>query len=238
MIVSLFAGCIFLVAGFVQGLTGFGSALVAIPLLSLILDIKLAVPLCILNGLVITVYLALHLRRHLDRTKILPLVLGSIPGVFAGATLLQRVDAGIIRFCIGLLLVSYSLYNLLVRPRSFGLSRPWGYAAGFLTGAIGAAFSAGGPPAIIYTTMAGWNKEEIRATLSGFFVANSIVTALVHALTGVATPATARIFLVTAPFVLVGTVAGSHVSTKINQQAYLRIIYLFLVVTGTMMICY
>ena len=237
MIISLLAGCIFLVAGFVQGLTGFGSALVAIPLLSLILDIKLAVPLCILNGLIITIYLALHLRRHLDRTKILPLVAGSIPGVFAGATLLQRVDAGIIRFCIGLLLISYSLYNLLVRPRPRGLARAWGYAAGFLTGAIGAAFSAGGPPAIIYTTLAGWNKEEIRATLSGFFVTNSIVTALVHALTGVSTPATVRIFLVTAPFVLVGTVAGSHVTGRINQQAYLRIIYLFLVVTGTMMIC-
>ncbi len=236
MIISLLAACIFLAAGFVQGLTGFGSALVAIPLLSLIFDIKAAVPLCILNGLIITVYLALHLRRHLDRAKILPLVAGSIPGVFVGATLLQRVDSGIIRFCIGLLLICYSLYNLLVRPRPLGLSRVWGYAAGFLTGAIGAAFSAGGPPAIIYTTLAGWNKEEIRATLSGFFVANGIVTAIVHALTGVSTPATMRIFLVTAPFVLLGTVAGSHVTGKINQQTYLRIIYTFLVVMGIMMV--
>jgi len=236
MIISLLAGCIFLVAGFVQGLTGFGSALVAIPLLSLILDIKAAVPLCILNGLIITIYLVLHLRRHLDRAKILPLVVGSIPGVFVGATLLQRVDSGIIRFCIGLLLICYSLYNLLVRPRPLGLSRAWGYAAGFLTGAIGAAFSAGGPPTIIYTTLAGWKKEEIRATLSGFFVANGIVTAVVHAVTGVSTSATVRIFLVTAPFVLLGTVAGSHVTGKINQQAYLRIIYTFLVVMGIMMI--
>ena len=237
MITSLFAGFIFLAAGFVQGLTGFGSALVAIPLLSLILDIKVAVPLCILNGLILTIYLALHLRRHLDRTKILPLVAGAIPGVLVGAILLQRVDAGIIRFCIGVLLISYSLYNLLVRPRSLELSRKWGYAAGFLTGAIGAAFSAGGPPAIIYTTLAGWTKEEIRATLSGFFVVNSIVTAFVHALTGVSTLVTVRIFLVTAPFVLVGTIAGSHVTARVNQQTYLRIIYLFLVVTGMMMIC-
>ncbi len=236
MMISLLAGCIFFVAGFVQGLTGFGSALVAIPLLSLILDIKAAVPLCILNGLIITMYLALHLRRHLDRTKILPLVVGSIPGVVVGATLLQRVDSDIIRFCIGVLLISYSLYNLFVLPRSPGLSRGWGYGAGFLTGAIGAAFSAGGPPAIIYTTLAGWNKEEIRATLSGFFVANGIVTAIVHALTGVSTSATVRIFLVTAPFVLLGTVTGSRVTGKINQQTYLRIIYTFLVVMGIMMI--
>ncbi len=235
MVITLLTGCIFLVAGFVQGLTGFGSALVAIPLLSLIIDIKAAVPLCILNGLVITIYLALHLRRHLDRRKILPLVLGSIPGVVVGATLLKRVDSDIIRFCIGLLLVSYSLYNLLARPRPFGLARGWGWVAGFLTGAIGAAFSAGGPPAIVYSTLAGWKKEEIRATLSGFFVANGIVTAAVHALTGVSSLATVQLFFVTAPFVLLGTALGSRVTSRIDQRIYLRIIFAFLVVMGIMM---
>ncbi len=236
MILSLSAGLIFLGAGFIQGLTGFGSALVAIPLLTLIMDIKAAVPLCILNGLVITIYLAVHLRHHLDRGKILPLILGSVPGVVVGATLLKRVDSNLLRICIGLLLISYSLYNLFISPRSPGLAHYWGYVAGFLTGAVGAALSAGGPPAIVYSTLTGWSKEEIRATLSGFFVANGIVTACVHALTGVSTAATARIFLMTAPFVLLGTVIGSHVTSRIEPRIYLRIIYSLLVVMGCMLI--
>ncbi len=236
MTTYLLAGFIFLGAGFIQGLTGFGSALVAIPLLALIIDIKAAVPLCILNGLIITIYLAVQLRRYLDRRKILPLVLGSIPGVFVGATLLKRVDSDVIRTGIGLLLISYSLYNLLARPRPLNPARIWGYIAGFLTGAIGAAFSAGGPPTIVYTTLTDWKKEEIKATLSGFFVLNGILTALVHVLTGVSTVTTAGYFAVTAPFVLVGTVLGSRVTGKIDRRTYLRIIYGFLIVMGVMLV--
>ena len=236
MITYLLAGLIFFGAGFIQGLTGFGSALVAIPLLSLIIDIKIAVPLCILNGLIITVYLAVQLRRHLDRKKILPLVFGSIPGVVVGATLLQRVDSSVIRSGIGLLLISYSLYNLLARPRPLKPAKEWGYVAGFLTGAIGAAFSAGGPPAIVYTAVSGWKKEEIKATLSGFFVANGVVTALAHAITGVTSLTTVGFFGITAPFVLLGTALGSRVTGKIDQQTYLRIIFCFLFAMGIMMI--
>lgn len=236
MTTYLLAGCIFLAAGFIQGLTGFGSALVAIPLLALIIDIKAAVPLCILNGLIITVYLAVQLRRYLDRGKILPLVLGSIPGVFAGVTLLKGVDSSVIRTCIGLLLIIYSLYNLLIHPRPLRPARAWGYVAGFLTGAIGAAFSAGGPPTIVYTTLTDWKKEEIKATLSGFFVLNGILTALVHVLTGVSTVTTAGYFAATAPFVLVGTVLGSRVTGKIDRRTYLRIIYGFLIVMGVMLV--
>jgi len=230
------AGLIFLGAGFVQGLTGFGSALVAIPLLCLIMDIKAAVPLCMLSGLIITVYLAVQLRHHLDKRKILPLLLGSILGIFVGVTLLKEVDAGVLRICIGFLLICYSLYNLLAQPRPLNPAKIWGYVAGFLTGAIGAAFSAGGPPAIVYTTLTDWKKEEIKATLSGFFALNGIVTASVHALTGVSTMTTAKLFAVTAPFVLIGTVLGSRVTGKIDRRTYLRIIYGFLIVMGIMMI--
>lgn len=236
MTTYMLAGLIFFAAGFVQGLTGFGSALVAIPLLSLIIDVKWAVPLCILNGLIITVYLSLHLQRHLDQKKILPLVIGSIPGVFVGATLLQQVDAAVIRTGIGLLLISYALYNVLVRPRPVCPAKAWGYLAGFFTGAIGAAFSAGGPPTIVYTTLTDWKKDEIKATLSGFFVVNGLVTATVHAVAGVSSSATVTFFIITAPFVLIGTILGTKVTGKIQRKTYLQLIYGFLILMGIMMI--
>jgi len=232
----LMAALIFFAGGFVQGLTGFGSALVAMPLLALIMDVKAAVPLCMADGLVITLYLVVRLRHHLDPGKIMPLVLGSLPGILAGVTLLKRVDSGLIRCVLGLLLVGYSLYSLLVRPRSLNLSRIWGYMAGFLTGAIGAAFSAGGPPSIIYTTLSGWSKDEIKATLSGFFVINGLVTVLVHALTGVSGRETGLAFVVTAPFVLAGTGIGSRVSDRINRRLYLRLVHLFLLLMGVMLV--
>ncbi len=232
----LLAGIVFLAAGFVQGLTGFGSALVAIPLLSLIMDVKQAVPLCILNGLAITGYLAIQLRRDLDPARIAPLLLGSLPGILVGATLLKALDSALIRSGIGLLLVSYSLYNLFFRPRPLYPGRAWAWLAGFLTGAIGAAFSAGGPPAIIYTTLSGWNKNEIKATLTGLFAINSSLIAVAHALAGVTTRTTIVAFGVTVPFVLAGTALGSMMTDRIDRATYIRIIHVLLTIMGLMLL--
>ena len=74
MSIALIVGMIFLLAGLVQGLTGFGSALVAIPLLCLVVDIKTAVPLCMLNSLIITTTLILQLKKDVDRKKLCPFV--------------------------------------------------------------------------------------------------------------------------------------------------------------------
>jgi len=232
----LFAGIIFFLAGFVQGLTGFGSALVAIPLLSFIFDIRTAVPLCMLNGVVITAYMTFTLRYHLDREKILPLLTGALPGILVGVYLLKNSDESFIRCGIGALLIAYSLYNLVASPRPLNPGKAWGYVAGFLTGTIGAAFSAGGPPAIIYSTLTSWSKDEIKATLTGFFLVIGTLTAAMHALTGITTLDTLQIFAVTMPFVLTGTITGSKVSDKINRKTYLNIIYWFLMAMGALMI--
>ncbi len=230
------AGLIFLLAGCVQGLTGFGAGLVAIPLLCLIIDVKIAVPLCILNGLIITSYLAVKLRSYLDKTKIFPLLIGSIPGVLIGAMLLKHIYPNHIRTLLGILLISYSGYNLLAKPKPIRPLVIWGYIAGFFTGGITALLSAGGPPAIIYTTLTDWKKEEMKATLTGFFVFNAIFTAVVHALNGMTTGITLQYFVATAPFVLLGTVLGSKLSERINRTLYLQIVYSFLIVMGLMML--
>jgi uncharacterized membrane protein YfcA len=235
MTVPLIAGLIFLLAGFVQGLTGFGAALVAIPLLGFIMDIKTAVPLSMLNGLIITGYLAVALRRHLDREKILPLLMGALPGILVGVYLLKEADSSLIRYGIGMLLLAYSLYNLLAHPRPLNPAKGWGYLAGFLTGTIGAAFSAGGPPAIIYTTLTSWSKDEIKATLTGFFVINGVITAFMHAASGITTLEILEIFCFTAPFSFIGTTIGSRVSGRINRKTYLQTIYYFLILMGLMM---
>jgi len=224
--------CIIFFSGVVQGLTGFGSALVAIPLLSLIMDVKQAIPLAILSGLVITTTLVFTLRHLVDWRKILPLVIGSIPGVLLGATVLKQADPVVISRFLGILLIVVSSLHLFFRPRPVKPSRLWGLIAGFFSGAINATVGAGGPPAIIYATLQRWSKDEIRATLTGFFVCNGYVTALVHAGHGIIDGMVLRLFLFSFVCVLLGTLSGSLLSRIIERTAYLRIVYLLLMVLG------
>lgn len=236
MMTALIVGMIFLLAGLIQGLTGFGSALVAIPLLCLVIDIKTAVPLCMLNSLIITTTLVLQLKKDVDRRKIMPLCLSAIPGILVGVTVLKMVDATTMRFLLGTFLTIYAIYSLAAQPKPRKLHPVWSWVAGFSSGAIGAAFSAGGPPTIIYTALQNWNKDEIKATLTGFFMVNSYLIATVHGLTGMTTKQSLLLFLASAPFVLVGTLGGSRLYRFLPDKNYVTMIYTFLIIMGVMMI--
>jgi hypothetical protein len=232
----LIAG-IFVAAGFTQGFTGFGSALVALPLLVLFIDIKTAIPLCSLNGLLITGFLALRLRRHIDRKKIAPLLVGSLPGIFIGASLLKKADPGLMKILLSGLLISYALYRLLGKNRAALRPHPfWSYVAGFATGIIGSAFSAGGPPVIIYTTLTGWRKNEIKATLSGFFLVSTMFIVVAHAVNGLTTGPVLISFAAAAPGVLVGVISGSKLYDRVDSEEYLRLLYFCLLALGLMML--
>lgn len=229
-------GSIFLIAGAVQGLTGFGAGLVAIPLLCLVLDVKIAVPLVVLNYVFITGFLCFELRSYLDVRKITPLLIGSIPGIAIGSQLLGICNPEIVRLFLGFLLVIYCGYQLFTVPRSFKMPRIVGYAAGFFTGLFTALLSAGGPPAIIYSALTDWTKDEIKATLTGFFVFNTGATVIAHAVSGLTTMLTLQYLCVTMPLVLIGTAIGHKCSARIDQAAYLKIIYILLIVMGLVMI--
>lgn len=236
MSIFLLAGLIFLFAGIVQGLTGFGAGLLAIPLLCLIMDVKSAVSLCILSTLIISTTMAYDLRRFLDHRKIIPLLLGSLPGVVVGTMLLRQVDQDLIKNLLGILLICVSCLNLLFRPRALNPSLFWGYLAGFFSGVINALLAAGGPPAIIYTTLHDWKKDEIKATLTGFFMLVGYCTAAVHTSNGLIDVQILSYFVVTLPFVFTGTLIGSRISGYINRRHYLQAVYGLLMVLGILML--
>ena len=227
---------IFLLAGFTQGISGFGAGLVGMPLLTMLLGIKAAVPLSMLNGLLITGFLSLQLKRHIDWQKILPLLLGCLPGIVLGAVLLKSLNADLLQLCLGVFIAAYALYCLGSPPRLKVISPRWSYLAGFLTGTISSVFSAGGPPAVIYVSLTGWTKDEIKATLSVFFFVSGIVTAMGHAMGGLTTLTTLQQMLTSGPTTLLGVLLGARLARQIRQQAYVRIMLWLLILMGVMMI--
>ena len=66
MEIYLFLGIVAFCAGFVQGLSGFGSVLLSLPLLALFLEVKTAIPVVALFGVALTIFLLVQLRQHWD----------------------------------------------------------------------------------------------------------------------------------------------------------------------------
>ncbi|HIJ79435.1 MAG: sulfite exporter TauE/SafE family protein [Desulfobulbaceae bacterium] len=228
---------IFLAAGFTQGVSGFGSALVAMPLLTLFMDVQMAAPLCMLNGLLITSSLSLQLRRHIDWLRIRPLLLGCVPGVVFGLVVLKNISNTILQICLGGLIIGYAVFNLLTtvkKPEK--MSGLWPYVAGFWTGGFGSALGAGGPPTIIYVSLTGWSHDEIKASLSIFFFISGLFTALGHGLSGLTTKLVLYEFAKGAPFTLIGILAGVYFYNRINRRYYLKIMFWLLLVMGVGML--
>ena len=220
------------VAIFVQAVTGFGLALVSMPLLVLVLNIQVASPLVALIGGVAELLLLLHYRADLNIRAVTRLVVASLLGIPVGVLLLRRVDVGVITAVLGLLILLYALYALsgLRLPRL--AHQAWGYGFGFVAGVLGGAYNISGPPVIIYGNCRQWPPAEFKSNLQGFFVVSSYTVIAVHALSGNFSPAVWQNFLIALPAILLALFVGLRLDNHLNPERFRRIVLVVLVVLG------
>lgn len=223
-------------AGVTQGVSGFGSILLCLPLLAIFLDIKIVIPLAALFGLSISTILLTQLWKHMEWKKIYPLFLGAFPGVPVGVFFLKKLDKGPIHWILGIMLISYSLYSLFLRSSSKGIKEQWAYPFGFFSGYLGGALGASGPPVIVYTSLQTWSKDKIKVTLQGFFLVLGTTVVFFHAINGLTTLTVLRFFLVGLPLLIAGTYVGSFFYGKMAEEGYKRTMFILLAFLGAFMI--
>lgn len=237
MIYTYIGVCLILfLGGFVQGLSGFGAVLISLPLLAVFLDIKTVIPLVALAAQAMALIQLIQLRRHFEWKTVLPLVGSAFPGVLVGVFFLKRFDKSLIHLTLGIILIAYSLYRLFYRTDINGLRNRWAYLFGFLGGCLGGAFGAAGPPIILYTSLNSWSKDKKKVTLQGYFVLSGFVIILAHALVGLSTVTTAKLFGASLPMIILGSYAGSFFYGRIPEAGYHQMMLILLIALGVMMI--
>jgi uncharacterized membrane protein YfcA len=126
-------------AALTHGLSGFGSALVAMPLLALWMDIRDAAPLVALLTLTINAVFLAGLRKSLVAGRVFGLLAGAALGVPLGIVFLRHGDPRLLELVLGAVLILYSLQALFmkaVRRIGRGGALVVGAASGFLGGAM------------------------------------------------------------------------------------------------------
>jgi uncharacterized membrane protein YfcA len=227
---------ILLLAGFTHGVSGFGSVMLSIPLLAIVLDIKTVVPLANLVAVTMTVTVFLQLRRQFDWKKLNPLIYGAIPGIVLGVFFLKRLDKETIHWLFGVLLIGFSTYNLLFRPKRKEIRKKWAYGFGFLAGCLGGAFGASGPPVIVYTSLQKWSKDQIKVTLQAFFFLSGVLIGITHALSGITTLTVLHFYVAGLPALLLGAGLGSYFYGFMDEESYRKLIVFLLACLGVLMI--
>jgi len=227
---------ILFLAGFTHGVSGFGSVMLSIPLLAMVLDIKTVIPLANLVAVTLTVTVFVQLRHQFVWKKLGPLIYGAIPGIALGVFFLKRLDKGTIHWLLGVLLIVFAGYSLLFRPSRKEFPKKWAYGFGFLSGCLGGAFSASGPPVIVYTSLQKWSKDQIKVTLQGFFFLSGVLIGVSQALSGITTFKVLHFYVSGLPALLLGAGLGSFFYGFINEESYRRLIIFLLACLGVLMI--
>ena len=223
---------IMLMAGFIQGFSGFGSVLLSLPLLALFMDVKTAIPLVAMMGVLLTILLLVPLWKDLEWDRIWPLLVGALPGVPLGVYILKSLNGRLILIFLGSILVCYSLYSLFFKVVRRELGRKWAYFTGFLSGCFGGAFSAAGPPVIVYVSVQPWRKELIKVTLQGVYFVSGLMVISAQAVTGMVTDRVLELFFYSLAPLTIGTYAGHFFFGKIREETYRRVILILLLCLG------
>jgi uncharacterized protein len=157
----------------VLGLGGFGSALVAMPLLALLLPIKLVVPLMLLLDFVGMATQGVRLRRDLDKRELKIMLPALLLGLLAGVTALVALPGRALLATLGVLVLVYALNSFRRRVRSWPVSAWWSLPTGLFGGLINGMYGTGGAVFAMYYTARIPDLPRMLATMSAVLMVSS-----------------------------------------------------------------
>jgi len=233
---TVYLALIAYLGGLVQGMTGFGLMLVSLPLMALMIDIKTAVPLILMLGLVMNVILVWRLARHVQTRKWLPLLMASLPGVPVGVYILKTVEPQWLELLVGGVIIATAAATWQHGSSKTALKQRWTLTAGFSAGFLGASIGAAGPPVIVYTALQPWPKHQIKATLVTFFCISGGLILALQFFSGLVTAEVVHHFIYCLVPLLAGVFTGIRLFDTIDQRLYKRTIYILLFALGAMML--
>ncbi len=223
--------------GLVNGIAGFGSALIATPLSTMFVDISLVIPAGTIIALSMNSQMGITFRKYADWNRIRPLIIGSIPGTITGVALMKKLPGDYLKLAMGFFLIIYASWSLLYEGRFRKIvSKHWGFVAGFCSSAIGTSVGMGGPPTIVYSSLAGWKQEQVKAGIGSFFMCAGVIMISAQSIAGLQNSASITLAMVSIPSAIMGGWIGIRISRLIGDFSYRKILFSALLCMGAMIL--
>jgi len=227
--------CSLIVAGLLKGTIGVGMPVVALPLLSLFIDVKsaamlLSMPLVFSN-----------LPQALEGGKtgrclmqLMPVFLGMIPGLVLGVRVLLAVDANVARMIAGLVLMGVGGITLLA-PKPQLQSRlvlPTGITFGFFGGILGGIAAMSGPLVFIFLLAKGLRGKAFTKQASLFLVVSSGLLAILLTASGAFSWLDVSVSTAAILPVVLGMYVGQHMRDKIAPETFRKLVLIAVIAAG------
>lgn len=222
-----------LLAGLVQGITGFGSGIILMIFLPALVPIGRAAGISTLTMFVATVLVAWRYRKSLQwRQLVMPFIVYSAVATYS-VHLGKMLDTGMMRMLLGGLLVALSAYFTLHKGRE---AKPYPLVVNVIfmviSGFFNGLFGIGGPLMALYYLMMAKTKEAYLASIQTFFVMDGIYVTALRFSQGILHIGDMKIVLLGMVGALVGTAIANRLVTRMNTERVKQIVYVFIGISG------
>lgn len=241
-IISLIILIVFLGA-LTRATFGFGEAVVSMPLLALLpIDLHLSISLIALVGLIVALLAAFKDWQQVDRVELKRLVIGAIFGIPVGILFVLFVPASIIMIALGIFLIIYGSYSLIIRlviKKEITVKFQTRYLSipvGFISGILGSAYNSHGVPIVVFGTLKEWTPSVFRGTMQSYFLIVGLFIIASHAIGGLWSIDTFILFGLSLPFILLAARLGRWIYEHIPSEKFIHLIFILLVILGVLLL--
>ncbi|MFW6299067.1 MAG: sulfite exporter TauE/SafE family protein [Bacillota bacterium] len=230
-----YGGLILLFSSFMKGITGFGTALFAMPLLTaFFFEPEVSRPIIVSINLLLNFFILFKEKNFtLENFRALaPLVVSGFLFAVLSGFVLSYVDFRLFSILLGSLLILTALNKLLNLNFTIRRYRPFFLPIGSLGGILNTLVGAGGVPVLIFLSNTPLKKDAFRTSLLLFFFAinsGAIISFVVFEQYPAATLSYIALFL---PFVIVGSLLGMKAVSRINNTLFQRLVAVLLLIMG------
>lgn len=219
------------IAAFVQSISGFGLALLSVPLMSLFADVRLSVVVVSLIGLVTTSAQAWKEKEHADGPLAIRITIAAIIGMPLGLLAFLFLSETYLKIGLGVVVVFVTF--LLMRGFTLGsASRAADWWLGGASGALSTSVGTNGPPLVFLFQARQMEQQLFRATISRVFIFSNVVTVSIFAVAGKITQDTIVATVVALPVLTIAIAAGFWARRYVNQQRFRILVLTLLMVSG------
>ena len=224
-------------AALLRSALGFGDAVVAMPLLTMVVGLKTASPIVAFMGPTISLLILARSWRKVEFRSAGRLVAATLVGIPVGIYGLARLPEEPLKVLLGLLILGYGVFGLARPAARIERERPWlAWAVGWTAGVLGGAYNTNGPPVVAYGMLKGWPPERFRATLQGYFLPTGAAILAGHGLAGLWTGEVLRGYLYALPAIVLGVALGGLLHRKLPHALFAKLVYIALAAMGALLL--
>ena len=212
-------------AAIVNGALGYGFSSITVPLALLFMVNRVLNPALVLIEVVLNAYVLWVNREAFGNVwrRMMPMIVGLIPGIIGGTAILSMVNSGWLRFGTFVVLLPLILLQAAGYRRPIKSERSVGLAFGGAVGVLYSVTTISGPPLAIMLNNQGFAKKDFRAALGLVRLAESSMTAVAYAYAGFFTYESIALIPWIVPSIIVGVPIGAFVIQRMEAETFRRI---------------